>query len=344
MKEEYRNKKGALSDFERYVRGEMTKREENAFQRKLQRDPFTSEATEGFSEITPGEADNDMARLGKRLKNRIRPVRRVVFYRVAASIAVLMIVASAFLIIQKYKPFRRQSERTVAQSVPVKADPTPIEGPLVAETISEAAAEPPEAELAITDESKDESKSTTTETPVAEIAAFTDTTEPLALAEKRDSVAYIAADQVAVPAAAARMPDMQATDATRSETQPRPDSSAAELNEIVLVGYGRAKKAVADQTTYAAPQPVSGRSSFNRYVEENMRRPQSLPQGENAVAIVRFLVRSTGVIDSLRIVSSPGDEFSAEAMRLIREGPAWKPAEENGLPVDEEVQVRLVFR
>ena len=44
MKEKDNNLKSSLSELQRYTRGEMTKREENAFQRKLQNDPFTEEA------------------------------------------------------------------------------------------------------------------------------------------------------------------------------------------------------------------------------------------------------------------------------------------------------------
>lgn len=68
MKEKNKNKNNTLSDFIRYTRGEMTKREENAFQRKLQKDPFAEEATEGFSQISPREATDDLDRLGKLLK------------------------------------------------------------------------------------------------------------------------------------------------------------------------------------------------------------------------------------------------------------------------------------
>ncbi len=73
MKERIRNRKGPLSEFERYVRGEMTKREENTFQRKLQRDPFAEEAADGFSEISSREATEGMDQLEKKLKERIKP-------------------------------------------------------------------------------------------------------------------------------------------------------------------------------------------------------------------------------------------------------------------------------
>ena len=345
MKEEDRNKKRALSEFKRYVRGEMTKRDENAFQRKLQIDPFADEATEGFSEITPGEADKDMKRLGKRLKNRIRPVRRVVLYRVAASIAVLMLISSAFLIIQRYKTDKQISENIISPVVVERKDSAPPSLPMVAEKVNEAVAEPSEAVSMITDESADKSVTAPAETIVA---TSKDTTELLAVAEEPDSEPDITTEQAAIqeaaPLMATRMQEMPAANATRSEVKSRPDSSVAPSAELIVAGYGTAKKAEAVKTGFISAQPVTGSSNFETYISENIRRPQSLPQGERAIAVVSFLVRSTGAIDSLKVVNSPGDEFATEAMRLIREGPAWKPAQENGQPVDDEVQVRLVFR
>jgi protein TonB len=62
------------------------------------------------------------------------------------------------------------------------------------------------------------------------------------------------------------------------------------------------------------------------------------------VVIVSFLVQTNGNIDSIRIVKSPGKSFSDEAIRIIKSGPQWKPAENNGKPVEDVVRLRLVFK
>ena len=114
MKEEKNKTSKPVSEFQRYVRGEMTKRQENAFQRKLQKDPFADEAAEGYSQISPGEAEEDIDRLGKRLKKRITGRRRIIYYRIAASIAVLMIISSVYLLIDRNKPAGELSKDAVA--------------------------------------------------------------------------------------------------------------------------------------------------------------------------------------------------------------------------------------
>ena len=102
--------------------------------------------------------------------------------------------------------------------------------------------------------------------------------------------------------------------------------------------------AVMNAAGYVSPQPVSGSNGFNKYIEENLRKPPTMPEGENAVAVVSFVVRATGNIDSIKVLSSPGEEYTAEAIRLIKEGPAWKPAENNGRAIEDEKMLRIVFK
>ena len=339
MKERIRNRKGPLSEFERYVRGEMTKREENAFQRKLQRDPFAEEAAEGYSEISPREATEGMDQLEKKLKERIKPARRILYYRIAASVAVLMVISSVFVIVERNRSFRQLSESTVTPPAPVKADAIQMNEPLVTESKSEAVVQEAVTKPKIADELADALK------PAEKvIAASADTTKFLAMAKEKEAATYITADEVAAPAAASRMAEVSGINVSGRKMQIEPDSAVPDLKEAVLVGYGMAKKSEAEQTAHTAPQPVTGMNNFERYIEENIRKPHALVQGERAVAIVSFLVRSTGAIDSIKVLESPGDEFAAEAMRLIKEGPAWKPAEENSVPVDDEVRLRIIFK
>jgi TonB family protein len=125
------------------------------------------------------------------------------------------------------------------------------------------------------------------------------------------------------------------------------------LSEVVVVGYGKAAKSDAagaavagDQAeaAYVTAQPVTGKDEFDRYIEENIQNPPSLPADQRVAVVLSFTVKSTGIIENLKVIRSPGQEFSDEAMRLIREGPGWKPAEENGTTIDDEVRIRIVFK
>jgi hypothetical protein len=134
--------------------------------------------------------------------------------------------------------------------------------------------------------------------------------------------------------------------------------SALALDEVVVVGYGIQKKseitgAISDkinvQDKYASDQylsaePVNGLPALNKYIENNLVKPDIFKKGQRVVVVVNFKVKTDGTLDSFRIIKTGGQLYSEEAIRLIKEGPGWKPATENGKAVEEEVRVRIVFK
>jgi TonB family protein len=382
-----KNDKSRLSDFTRYIRGEMTKREENAIQRELQRDPFAAEAADGLAQISPDEAMDDMKILERRLKTRISGRERVMYYRIAASIAVLMIISSVFVIIDRNKPAGELSKKAAIQ--------TPVEVP-ESEAIKEqpeknkneaqvgAGAEKPKN---IPLQTAEEPSRITAEERVAIKAPVPKASlKKAALAEVRGTV-ISSEDNLPVPGAVISLkgtdkrvltdtegkfsiPLADTTPAVlvadfigmeRQEFRAKEDTdmkisltpTAMALSEVVVVGYekslkgkeaGAAEKAEYEEPEYISAQPVTGNYGFDKYIEENIKNPASLPSGQRAVVVLSFTVKSTGVIDSIKVLRSPGQEFSDEAIRLIKEGPAWKPAEDNDQTIDDEVRIRIVFK
>jgi TonB family protein len=134
---------------------------------------------------------------------------------------------------------------------------------------------------------------------------------------------------------------------TDSQFQVRLDPSVSALSEAVVVGYG-VKRAESEKEEaiagYVPPQPANGKADFDKYIQENLHRPDTATAGQRIVVVVSFLVHTDGRTDSIKIVRSPGRSFSDEAIRLIKSGPSWKPAEENGKKTEDEVRVRIVFR
>jgi outer membrane biosynthesis protein TonB len=125
------------------------------------------------------------------------------------------------------------------------------------------------------------------------------------------------------------------------------DPSALALNEIVVVGHGLSGKSSDSEDTepgYSPPAPVTGHREFNRYIRENMIRPDTATAGQRNVVVLSFVVSETGNIDSIEVVRSKGRIYSDEAIRLLKEGPAWKPAIEYGIEKSERVRLRIVFR
>jgi len=124
--------------------------------------------------------------------------------------------------------------------------------------------------------------------------------------------------------------------------------SSLALNEVVVIGYGSSKKTdyneAAEPSAYTPPLPVNGKASFDKYIDDNIRRPDTLSAGQRVVVVISFTVFTDGRIDNIKIIRSPGKLFSDEAVKLIKSGPEWKPAEENGETIADEVRLRIVFR
>ena len=120
MTERSKNRKKELEDFLRYSQDQMSEEERNAFERSLQQDPFDAEALEGLSSITPEEATADIARLRdkvrRRTTKRIETTRttRTMWYRVAAAVAVLLVVTSVLFTL--FNDRMGQLDRKVAES------------------------------------------------------------------------------------------------------------------------------------------------------------------------------------------------------------------------------------
>ncbi|MBG0861265.1 MAG: carboxypeptidase-like regulatory domain-containing protein [Bacteroidales bacterium] len=407
MKEKDKHIKTDSPDFLRYLKGTMSDQERNAFERELQKDPFAEEAAEGLSQISPEEVSADLADLGKRLKKRISRKQRFIYYRIAASVAVLMVITSVFIIIERSRPGTEISEISMNQvtfdipeskslreppivtresdykelpardkneSVPAKqkGEITPVETADAGEKVL-AAAEKSEALI------QADIKAAATVTSERRAAA----PAPAALREKSNAMTVrgkILSSEDNMPLPGANVVVKGTTKGAVTDTEGRfsitlPDEaestlianfigmetkefrvrgdsdlvvrldpSVMALSEVVVVGYGIARSEDDEQTGYTPPVPVTGKRSFDRYIGENMKKPGTLTPGQKAIVVVNFIVRRNGIVDSIKVIRSPGFDFSDEAIRLIKEGPSWNPAENNGITVDDEVRIRIVFK
>lgn len=399
-----------LPDLLRYRRGEMTGKEKNSFERELQKDPFAEEAAEGFTSISPDESSKDLAYLQKQLKSRTIQRQRFVYYRIAASVAVLLVISSIFIMVEKNKPSKQLAEtsgRTEALEItidqPLTESAQKIEQTEEPVMISEKKAEKSAARQNRSETGRDavpvdnvkiasaqiiDSVPEIKVKPVEEYIRDEKLAAPVAtlIRAKTSSVfqtkgrVLSSEDNMPVPGASITIKGTNTgvvTDAggnfnitlpdsghralvadfigmeskefmagADSQQQVRLDPAISSLQEVVVVGYG-VKRADYENDAlpsgYSPPQPANGITNFDKYIQENIHTPDTT-SGQRVVVVVSFLVHPNGSIDSIRIVRSPDKPFSDEAIRLIKSGPSWKPAVENGKIIEDEVRVRIVFR
>jgi len=77
-----------------------------------------------------------------------------------------------------------------------------------------------------------------------------------------------------------------------------------------------------------------GQSEWTRYLQKNLRYPDgAIDNGTQGVVRVQFIVDREGNISEVQSLNDPGDGLAEEAVRIIKKGPKWKPAEQNGRKV-----------
>jgi TonB family protein len=339
MSDKNKNTGKSLSDFLRYREGKMTGEERNSFEKELQKNPFANEASEGFESLSPGDILSDLNKIESRIPKAKTNVKGFVIYRIAASVAVLMAISTIFILVQKDKndvqlakyekasePFEISKQEPVIQRIAenIKTGPAITISRKKEESAASggAAAEKKQEDIVAKD-------------LVAEKKVVFDS---IADREVKPTEIYLAEEKMAAPAAMAK-----AKSTAFSQRQVMFDTSVSALEEVVVVGYGASSKKDTE-TGYTAPQPVTGKAAFDKYIEENIHRPDTITEGQRVIVVINFTVLSNGRLDSIKIIRSPGKAFSDEAIRLIKSGPDWKPAEENGKAIDEEVRLRIVFR
>jgi hypothetical protein len=123
--------------------------------------------------------------------------------------------------------------------------------------------------------------------------------------------------------------------------------SETSLSEVVVTAYGVAgdeSETETDIPGYIPPEPSEGKAQFDKYIRDNIQRPDTLSTSGKLIVILSFMVKTDGSIDNIKVIKSPGKPFSDEAIRLLKSGPSWKPAEVKGKPTEERIRLRIVFR
>ena len=90
------------------------------------------------------------------------------------------------------------------------------------------------------------------------------------------------------------------------------------------------------------PSFVGGYDKFNAYIEQNLRWPPNAEKVSSWV-IASFVVEKDGNLDDIHILRAATPEMNAEAIRLIKNSPKWKPGTQGGRPVRVASKVSVVF-
>jgi len=147
--------------------------------------------------------------------------------------------------------------------------------------------------------------------------------------------------------------EYQLADGTENRVVLQPDM--ATLNEVVVIEYNADKKAYAtgavqtvkldkEESKYSGAEPKGGLEAFKMYIEEQIRFPAGNTISKREVVVLKFNVAEDGFISQIETLRSPGDPFTVEAIRLLKEGPFWNPAKDESGATEDVVRMRIVFK
>lgn len=349
MNEEAKNSGGyTIADIKKYLAGALSPAEMHAMEKAALDDPFLADAMEGMQSLQNSgntSFDQDIAALRQRLKNQTAGKGRAVIFfsntrwwQVAAVVLVIVAIGVTFpyLFKQAEKPAVIAAKKESADSIRILHEDEA--SATASDTMSEVAS----------------AKDRATTAPAAPEDLYRNQT--LHKKNRRDTNSR--AD--AIQAIAGTSPSGDQSKAG-NKSQPRPAAVAKQIEKdtgepkafvttenevknidsiknkdiaqladkrlqgtapgVVVEGYAsRSRKAFGKEEPQNA-EPVMGWTAFRKYLEENRKLPKDSLKAE---VLVSFRVSKKGKISNFNIEKSLGPDYDAEAIRLIKEGPAWR--------------------
>ena len=96
-------------------------------------------------------------------------------------------------------------------------------------------------------------------------------------------------------------------------------------------------------TVEVLPEYPGGTASMFEFIQKNVKYPESAKEkGIEGRVFIQFVVEKDGSLSSFQVLRGVSDDIDAEAIRVLKAMPKWKPGMNNGEPV--RVQYTMPFK
>ncbi|MBP5425709.1 MAG: TonB family protein [Prevotella sp.] len=93
------------------------------------------------------------------------------------------------------------------------------------------------------------------------------------------------------------------------------------------------------------PQFPGGEIELMKFLSENVKYPEAAEEtGTQGRVVAQFIVEADGSITNVKVVKKVSEEIDAEAVRVIKAMPKWKPGMQKGQPVRVKYTIPVTFR
>ncbi len=125
------------------------------------------------------------------------------------------------------------------------------------------------------------------------------------------------------------------------------DGIPREKEKPAEAGNGNATVITETQPDFHAnerePEFPGGPEALKRFLAKNLSTPSDLEDGEKKTVQIRFKVDKDGAVNTFEIITSGGNEFDNEVVRVCKKMPRWVPALQNGIHVPVSYVLPVTF-
>jgi len=122
------------------------------------------------------------------------------------------------------------------------------------------------------------------------------------------------------------------------------EKSVTKQEDAVGTGTAGPSQPVADFIIQERdPEFPGGTEALKKFLARYLSTPDELEAGERKVVKVKFKVDKDGSVNTFEIVTSGGNEFDGEVLRVVKKMPRWVPAIQNGVNVPVSYVLPVTF-
>ena len=321
----------------------------------IPRDEFEEEAGEGLGRLSREEAEADLRELKARMENRMsRP--RTIWLPAAAAVVILLVASGILVMMLRERPSidsqlaqqeSSMEEVAVDDSISLAAARGVINDTALiamARPIEKEERTPPAPVVSgvrvrgtIAGEA-DEVYAVVAEDAVAEVVDDEPVVSMVVAGEELAEVVVVEA----IPQAIAAANKSRAATETREVDAARDEKKAVAAKDVA--DKAEPVAGAAAPVIQSPAGPLGGWGKYAEWAALNIRYPSGVRLMVRQEVVVSFTVQPDSTLTDFKAVSSPGEPFTREAFRLLREGPKWAPAGSGGKAVAAEVTVKVVFK
>ena len=101
---------------------------------------------------------------------------------------------------------------------------------------------------------------------------------------------------------------------------------------------------IAEEVVEKMPEFPGGPDAMMTYLARNVRYPTAaMDNGIQGKVFVSFVVKTDGSLDDVQVARSVDPSVDAEAVRVVKSMPKWKPGIQDGKPVNVRYLVPVIF-